>query len=538
MEIGIYASHPNKSINTSAFYGLNRQRRGERGEFEDMENMSSSEYPCAAPRGAREIMAQTEYDIKCVAAPDSTTASSVSGLTGIMNGAFYYNGEKKSGTDTLDMALDWQIIRKGNLYIINGSGESISVMYWYNVDTDDFDMAGVAMTNLIVSPYTSGDNNSLTAMGSARSNLSEYTYLDANGNTVSNSAYYAKYYPYYDNTVNMFSRYFSVGDEVTIMGFPEGATDSGQVWSTSYNSGTGIVTVTAQTSGYDFTKNNTVDPDEYADPDSIPRQAIVKAVISSMPTPTSTVTYGQHVRSSVIYFTLTRADGAAGAFNYETGLWCSGITIMKKKRNFDNIAAHNGRIWGTAPTGNGIFASASDNIFSFSADDITNGYAARLVSDTPGKFTAICEYGSDLLAFKEDSISVVMGNNPLNYSIYTINDIGCIDGRSVAVTPYGVIFLSHSGFCCYGGSQPIKLSDKLDTRYISAVGGYGNDKYYASAKREDGVTELLVCNMKRGMWHIEDDTEAVGFFGFLGEGYLSGRLRPYATTAARSITRR
>ena len=154
-------------------------------------------------------------------------------------------------------------------------------------------------------------------------------------------------------------------------------------------------------------------------------------------------------------------------------------------------------------------------------------YAARLTSDTPGKFTALASYGGELLAFKEDSISIVSGTNPKHYYVSTITGIGCTAGRSVCVTPKGIIFLSRGGFYIWSGALPECISHKLNTRYTDATSGFDGKKYYASALREDGVYELVVFDTEKGIWHIEDNMEATGIFRHRDGLYIADKENLY-----------
>ena len=64
--------------------------------------------------------------------------------------------------------------------------------------------------------------------------------------------------------------------------------------------------------------------------------------------------------------------------------------------------------------------------------------------------------------------------------------------------------------------MPSSISEKLKTKYISAVGAFAGDIYYAAAVREDGERELLTCDLRRGLWHVQDDVRADGLFAFRG----------------------
>ena len=524
MQFDLYPTQKNSSRALSVFYGLNRARRAAAGEAEDMMNMSPFEFPCAAPRGARHRVGSVSGAVGAVSAPDITDTEEVAGFTGVAGGSFYYNGDKKSGTTTLSADMSWSIARFGNLYIINGYKDKRSVMYYYNIDTENFAMSGTVMDKLIVTAGKDNTGNYLATIQYRYSFVDDYTVTDREGNVIKNSDFFDKYF-HYGNVApsgNFFEDYFKVGDEVSISGFPSREDNVGQVW---FYSTTNREVVPQSTAGYET--NNTIDLDAYPDVSEVYRYQTVEAVVKGFnsqqrsihPDGVTITTYIHY-----IYFDLYDRNGEALDFLETSGAsgdyYVSGVMLTSRRRCFENIASHNGRLWGAPPSGNVIYASSSDNIFSFSAADISAGYAARLTDSAPGRFTALAEYSAELAAFKPESISVIYGTGVRNYNIYTINGAGCIDGDSVCRTPYGVIYLSERGFYCWAGGIPSFISEKLRAKYISAVGAFAGDIYYAAAVREDGGHELLTCDLKRGMWHVQDDVEADGMFAFRGAMHM------------------
>lgn len=219
-----------------------------------------------------------------------------------------------------------------------------------------------------------------------------------------------------------------------------------------------------------------------------------------------------------IFFELYNKNGDSLDFSDMGSVYCTGVKLSKRKRVFDHICIHNNRIWGTSPIGNQIFASASDDIFSFSPKDIANRYSVRISSDTPGTFSGICSLGSDAVAFKSDSLTVICGTNPLNYSSYSISGIGCISTKSIAVTPSGVIFLSYKGFCIFNGSTPVFISEKIYKQPKTAVAGYDGKIYYAY---DDQSGRILMYNTSLGLWHMGAPLAAIGFFSFGGRFFAA-----------------
>lgn len=517
MDFNVYTPREAEKTRLCGFGGLNRRKEAARNEFSDMYNMTTDEYPCLAPCGKRMKIAEAEH-INTVAAPDVTNVSEVKGITGVCDGGFCYNGELKSEKFELPADMIWQIKQMGNMYIINGfdKGACRSVMYYYNIDTDEFDEGGKILHNLIVTTgKDSSGNPYIQLMGSGKNGVYAHSITTDDGKVINNSDYCDEYLTEYYNsgssggytlskTENLFQKQFKIGDEITLEGFP-GADNNGQAWSVYSDH---VLTQSAK----DTSKNNTVDTDNMPTTKNLSEYSICTATVTGFSI-TSTASYQYAHR---MYLKLTNKDGEDATFVNltDSGIYVSGITVSKRTKVLDGITIHHGRIWGSAPSGNQLYASASDDVFSFSSQDISKKYAARIPSDSPGTFTALCSYNNDLIAFKPDNITVISGTNPTNYSSYTIDGIGCIAPKSVAVTPEGVIFLGRKGFYIYNGASPKCISEKLHTVYKDAVGGFDGETYFVSAVKKDDTAELLAYSMNRGLWYKRDDFSAVGFFGF------------------------
>lgn len=534
MLFDLYDGRSEKSSVVSDFYGLNRTRRSSAGEFSDTYNMATEEYPCAAPRLPRAEAAVADGDILAVAAPDNV-GDNITSFTGIAGGSFVYNGQVKSEDYEFSNDMKWEIVRIANLYVMNGydrdSGES--VMYWYNSDTDRFDKAdsGKCMENLIVAAGNDSNGSYLATFRYGFDAVYDYKVTVENV-TIKNSDFFDTYGKgSIIEPPNIFSRYFSggqgadpvtgltSGDEVSISGFPARSENVGQIW--TYN-GTGGEVVPQRLQ--DFSYNNTVDLESYSDTEDVDEYTITNAYIKSFDIKELAIE-GRTVYVHYVYFDLYNKNGDRLKFEDmitdTQSMYCSGVRIERKRRTFSHICIHNNRIWGTYPGGNKIYASSSDDIFNFTSAEIDKLYAASLVCDTPGDFTGMAEIGSELAVFKEDSISVIYGSSPKNYSISNIYGSGCVDGMSIQRTPSGVIFLAYDGFMLFNGGTPIRLSDKLNTRYKSAVSGFDGNVYYASSLLENGEYELITYDTRYGIWLKQDNVSSAGFFRYRDGFYMA-----------------
>ncbi len=514
----------NTATTTYRFYGLDRTRRPSRGAMEDMRNMSSGEFPCAAPAPSRAAVVSVSKDIQATAAPDSSVSDTVTGLTGVMDGAFYYNGVKKSRNTILRSDYNWTIARLSKVYILNGIGASGKAAFTYNADTDEFRPLTNTMDRLIVTAGQDNYGNYLETYRYRHSAVSDHQVTLDDGSRMLGDDFFDKYKSY-ETESNIFAGCFQVGDEIEISGFPADE-PGGRLWYYDGSSGDGGEVRPVAT--YNVSYNNTVDMSA-ARMSGIDNDDIVHAAVKRFE-----VTVAGYRYAHRIYFELLDKTGAQNEFRNMLNLgtnnanyYAQGVTLRLAYPAFTDIAVHDGRIWGTTANGEYIYGSSSDNIGNFSGESVNEKLAIRLTPDIPGKFTGICEYGSYLLAFKESTIILIYGSTDAGYRQETMQGIGCIDPKSIAVTPQGVIFLSYKGFFIYSGSTPRLISDKLNMQYTAAVAGYDGNIYYASALRADGVRELLAYDMRYGTWHIRDDFEALGMFRFRGGFYLADKRKIY-----------
>lgn len=73
----------------------------------------------------------------------------------------------------------------------------------------------------------------------------------------------------------------------------------------------------------------------------------------------------------------------------------------------------------------------------------------------------------------------------------------------------------------YDGSLPQSVSAALgQERYYDAVGGQYGDKYYISMRSNTTGWSLFVYDTAKGLWHREDDTQALMFASVSGDLYF------------------
>lgn len=199
------------------------------------------------------------------------------------------------------------------------------------------------------------------------------------------------------------------------------------------------------------------------------------------------------------------------------------VTVsMKVERTFpamDYVCECGNRLFGCSTAKHEIYASKLGdplnwNVFSGIS---TDSYAATVGS--PGEFTGIASYRSNVLFFKENRIHVLSGTRPANFQIDTLECRGMQRGsnNSAAVVNETLFYKSDSGIMAYNGNLPELASDAFgdyNTGHVISAGTDGK-KYYCCLVTGDDECHLMVYDVLRGIWTREDSI-AVRDFSAIG----------------------
>lgn len=209
------------------------------------------------------------------------------------------------------------------------------------------------------------------------------------------------------------------------------------------------------------------------------------------------------------------------------------ITVERRMPNMDFVIENENRLWGCR-YGESIGGEMVNEIYVSKLGDFknwncfmgisTDSYVASVGTDGP--FTGAIAHLGYPLFFKENCIHKVYGNYPANYQIQTTTCRGVQKGceRSLATVNEVLYYKARSGVCAYDGSLPSEISAALgEMSYSKAVAGSLGNKYYISMIDTEGAWHLFVCDTLKGMWHREDDTEAAEFCNCRGELYYIDR---------------
>lgn len=211
-------------------------------------------------------------------------------------------------------------------------------------------------------------------------------------------------------------------------------------------------------------------------------------------------------------------DGEEGSTPYtETG----SLSVKRTVPDLLYLCENENRLWGCDKTT--IYASKLGDIFNWNVFDGLDTDSYAVDTGSAGNFTACVSFLGYPVFFKEDHIYKVYGSLPTNFQVMGSATLGVMEGsaNSLAVAGETLFYLSRAGIVAYSGGipQPISAPFGLE-RYKNAVAGSDGLKYFVSMERQDGQWGLYVYDTQRGLWHIEDDTQATHFARMDGNLYM------------------
>lgn len=205
------------------------------------------------------------------------------------------------------------------------------------------------------------------------------------------------------------------------------------------------------------------------------------------------------------------------------------LTVARKMPRVDFVTESGNRLWGcryglgsAGQQVNEIYASKLGDFKNWSCFQglSTDSYAASCGTDGP--FTGAITHMGYPLFWKENCVHKVYGSYPAQYQI---QDTACRGvqkgcGKSLAIVNETLFYKSSGGICAFDGSLPTEVSYAFGgVPYRNAVAGAAGSKYYVSMEDGAGKKHLFVYDTAKGLWHREDDLNALAFCGCGGELY-------------------
>lgn len=196
------------------------------------------------------------------------------------------------------------------------------------------------------------------------------------------------------------------------------------------------------------------------------------------------------------------------------------ISTSRDMPNMDFIIESNNRLWGcrygTNKDGefvNEIYASKLGDFKNWNSFQgiSTDSYIVSVGTD--GEFTGAISYRGYPTFFKDNAIHRVYGSMPSEYTMQTTEARGVQKGsnKSLAIVNELLYYKSQKAICVYDGSYPTEISQALGTvAYGDAVAGVLGNKYYVSMLNLDRSTDvdfyydLFVFDSNNAIWHKED----------------------------------
>ena len=205
------------------------------------------------------------------------------------------------------------------------------------------------------------------------------------------------------------------------------------------------------------------------------------------------------------------------------------ITISRKMPDMDFVVESGNRLFGCR-YGENANGDVVNEIYASKLGDFknwncymglsTDSYTASCGTD--GQFTGAITHMGYPLFFKENCVHKVYGNYPANFQIQDTACRGVQKGcdKSLAIVNETLFYKARSGVCAYDGSLPTEVSYAMGNEvYSDAVGGSHGNKYYISMKDSNEQYHLFVYDIAKGMWHKEDDLQVRCFCSCNGEMY-------------------
>lgn len=208
------------------------------------------------------------------------------------------------------------------------------------------------------------------------------------------------------------------------------------------------------------------------------------------------------------------------------------ITISRKMPDMDFVIESGNRLWGcrygTAANGemvNEIYSSKLGDFRNWNCKlgISTDSWAASVGTDGP--FTGAINHLGNPLFFKENHLHKVYISSTAAHQLADTPCQGVQRGceRSLCLVGNVVYYKGRDGVCAYDGSLPVEISQALGSvRYENAVAGAIGSKYYICMDDMEGNTHLFVYDSEKGMFHREDDLRVDAFCQCRGDLYAIG----------------
>ncbi len=205
------------------------------------------------------------------------------------------------------------------------------------------------------------------------------------------------------------------------------------------------------------------------------------------------------------------------------------VTIERRIPEMDYVIECGNRLWG-CKYGPALNGEVVNELYCSKLGDFRNWNCYMGISTdswvgsvgTDGPFTGAVAHLGYPLFFKENHLHKVYISSS---GAHQVADTACRGvqedcSRSLAIVGETLYYKARSGICAYDGSLPMEISQAFgNERYKNAVAGVYGNKYYVSMQDAEDAYHLFVYDTVKGMWHREDDLQADCFCNCKDELY-------------------
>lgn len=183
------------------------------------------------------------------------------------------------------------------------------------------------------------------------------------------------------------------------------------------------------------------------------------------------------------------------------------VTISRGVPQLDYVVEAGNRLWGCKKSTNEIYACKLGDIFNWNCFQglSTDSWVASI--GTPGEFTGAVVQNGYPIFYKEDCKHKVWPSSTGAHQVAVTPCNGVEKGSesSLAVLGGTVFYKSPFGICADDGGGPVDIGRCFGSeQYHNACGAVHDQKYYICMCDGDGKSHLFVYDLSKKLWHRED----------------------------------
>ena len=181
--------------------------------------------------------------------------------------------------------------------------------------------------------------------------------------------------------------------------------------------------------------------------------------------------------------------------------------IVRSVPVFVYIVESNNRRWGCSNSTNELFACKLGDFKNWNSYPGISTDSWNVTAGTPGPFTGAAVQNGYPIFYKEHCKHKVWPSATAAHQVTTLSCAGVEKGSegSLAVCDGTVFYKSTLGVFADDGGGPVEIGQALGkSSYRNGIGAVHDRKYYLSLEDTAGKRALFVFDIAAGMWHLEN----------------------------------